>query len=63
MRKILKPNPIVRETRIREKFLFFPKVINRELRWLEKAAWVEQYVHTGYDEPSCHWEAINWKEV
>ncbi|UUV46323.1 hypothetical protein [Bacillus phage vB_BanS-Thrax2] len=30
-----KKQPIVGQTRIIGKFLLFPKVINRELRWLE----------------------------
>ena len=28
--------------RIKTRFLWFPKKINREIRWLEKTAWVQE---------------------
>ena len=31
----------VGDTRIRRSFLFFPKLIEREWRWLETATWIE----------------------
>lgn len=41
MRKKL---PEMFDTRTITKFLFFPKTINNELRWLETATWVEAYI-------------------
>lgn len=36
------------------RFLWFPKVINGELRWLEKAMWSELYQH--------RWYSIKWMD-
>jgi len=30
-------------TRTRNKFLWFPKKIESDVRWLERAKWVEEY--------------------
>ena len=35
------------ETRIKSGFLFLPKEINYEWRWLEKAKWEETVIKTG----------------
>lgn len=40
-------------TRTKSGFLFFPKKIGTEIRWLEKAAWIEEYWQ-------CDWYAIQW---
>ena len=34
----------VGDIKIKSRFLLFPKTINGELRWLEKASWEEEYV-------------------
>ncbi len=52
MRRKLKPLPDKLTTRIRSRFLWFPKVIERELRWLEKATWEEVYY--------CGWTPDKW---
>jgi hypothetical protein len=31
------------DRRLRTAFLFFPKTINGETRWLETASWIEKY--------------------
>lgn len=36
-------NPTVGEKRIHKGFLFLPKWIEREMRWLEQASWEEEY--------------------
>lgn len=48
--------------RIREGYLFFPKIINHELRWLTKATWEEKYHHV--EAYGCQsyswWERTRW---
>lgn len=52
------------ETRIRSAFLLFPKLINDQLRWLERATWVEQYEYCYYsdigDEDIWDWKGVEW---
>jgi hypothetical protein len=65
MRWTQKPFPQKGETRIVKKFLFFPKKIGKETRWLEFASWVEEYVYmygdmrNHFNEPGF-WAAISW---
>ena len=40
-----------------EKFLWFPKEINKEVRWLEKAKWEESYCF-GFDGNA--WYPSHW---
>lgn len=40
-------NPSHMTTRIRSGFLWFPKCIEDETRWLEKARWAQQYTSVG----------------
>ena len=42
MRFKMKPQPEEGDTRIKSKFLLFPKTINNGTRWLERASWKEQ---------------------
>lgn len=49
------------DSRIKEKFLFFPKSLPKEngeweTRWLEKAAWREEKVFESIDS----WVSENW---
>ena len=37
-------------------FLFIPRCINGEYRWLENASWVQKYDMIGY-----YWDDINWE--
>ena len=48
--------------RVREGYLFLPKVINHELRWLTKATWQEEYHDMGkYDlQTYSWWEKTKW---
>jgi hypothetical protein len=39
----LRKIPTQGEMRTRQGFLFLPLTINKETRWLEKAAWLETY--------------------
>lgn len=36
--------PKDRDIRIKRRFLWFPKIIHREIRWLEVASWSEVYI-------------------
>jgi len=51
------------DTRLRTNFLWFPKTINEETRWLERATWAEYYVvlpeqlRTG-----VYWKPLEWSE-
>ena len=36
---------VIGTRRIKRRFLFFPKEINNEVRWLECAKWEEQYYY------------------
>lgn len=48
--------PILGQTRIKEKFLIFPKKIKNEIRWLEKARWEEVFkdIYKGF--PYYYWK-------
>jgi hypothetical protein len=65
MRWIEKSYPKNGEQRITKKFLFFPKKIGKETRWLEFAAWVEEYSYFHGEariyskDPGC-WCPITW---
>jgi hypothetical protein len=54
------------ETRQKSAFLFFPKTINGERRWLEFATWLEVYGELDDDMPESlgwggsYWEAKEW---
>lgn len=50
-------------TRTRKRFLFLPKCVDRQVRWLEIAEWKEQLVEyrdgdTGFFR--LRWEPIRW---
>ncbi len=48
------------EKKIKKGFLFFPKRLQDEIRWLEVAWWEERYNYIG---PSCsYWTATKWEE-
>jgi len=45
------------DIRYKRRFLFLPKTINRECRWLEMAEWREEFRFSG-----CWWEKrLKWK--
>lgn len=58
--------PLLNDKRIREKFLIFPKEINDESCWFEKAKWEEVYAQTlrfGPNEwptPILRWTPVQW---
>jgi hypothetical protein len=52
-----------RKTRVKSrKFLFFPKEIEGEVRWLERASWVERMDKIIYEftPTKYYWEAERW---
>jgi len=45
------------------RFLIFPKNINGETRFLEKASWVEKlHMDSDWDGVYINWEIIDWLE-
>ena len=46
--KKFKPLPKDGETREITRFLWFPKCIDSEWRWLEKASWEQYYLNLSY---------------
>lgn len=55
------------------KFLFFPKKIDHETRWLEKAKWIERFKYHRKTDPSFlngviftvdvyKWQAVQWED-
>lgn len=60
-----KQNPLPKngDTRIKTKFLLFPKKINRETRWLEKGSWKEMcdvYYSPSQGDWVITWDEVNW---
>ena len=54
-----KAPPVDSLIRAREGFLWLPKIIAGELRWLERARWMEQYTRFwGCSSPE--WVGIRW---
>lgn len=65
MKFIEKLGPKEGDLRARRGFLFLPKTIGRETRWLERAYWTEAY---GPDygrgrSAHHHWHATSWRQV
>ena len=63
MRKIC-PNkyyPIDGTKRIKTKFLWLPKKINQECRWLEKSTWLESSQRMW--DVTCGYEWIEWRGI
>ena len=61
MRHILQKDPMVGDRRVKSRFHIFPKVIGRELRWLERSRWVEEYKRGGCcDEKGFAWIPTQW---
>lgn len=65
VKKVIEP----RTTRIRTGFLFFPKRIEKETRWLEFAIWTEEYINIGklggkikWKWVPLGWEIVSWGE-
>lgn len=69
---INKVKPVVGSKRTRLAFLWLPKTIADETRWLEIAMWEEEYMlvedkkpraysfYTGYDVPTIKWISYKW---
>ena len=53
--------PMYSHKRTKRAFLWFPKKIGGETRWLETASWKERYLPTHHysDDPSS-WVAMYW---
>ena len=57
MRLKLKPVSKHGDYRIRQGFLFLPKIMNQEWRWLEKAKWEQKYHVYDFD---SYWSDVRW---
>jgi len=62
-----KIDPKVGDERVVEKFLIFPKTINDEMRWLETAKILQQYVNEhgiNQDNIGFYFESkLFWKDI
>ncbi|UGO50943.1 hypothetical protein PQE70_gp090 [Bacillus phage vB_BanS_Nate] len=67
--KFGKPQPKVGNTRIYGKFLLFPKIINKELRWLEYAYYQQEAISIDvggtmqYGETRVIWVTRKWVDM
>lgn len=54
--------PVYGERRTVTKFLWFPLEINKEVRWLEKATYIEEYdrFYLGGEYYYMDWNPIKW---
>ena len=57
MRWKKQPHPSPGDTRMMTAFLLWPKNINNDVRWLERATWEEKY-ECGYD--WCQFKPVRW---
>lgn len=50
------------QCRVVSKFLWFPKTILKDQRWLERASWTEQYTYIGFGNGDgvAWWKSIHW---
>jgi hypothetical protein len=55
------PPPSLFDTRRREGFLFFPKRIENEVRWWERAAWIERAFNSMLHSGKV-WHAVAWDD-
>ena len=54
------PPPKCGDERIREGFLFIPKIIENELRWLCRARWIQQYYYYDFSSIFPNWWNVRW---
>ncbi len=64
----VKPDPKEGDLRHKTRFLFFPKTIDRQTRWLELATWAEELriakstTPMGAPYVGAFWIPISWRE-
>jgi hypothetical protein len=56
----LTPSPEDGTERIKTKFLFFPKMIGLEIRWLEKATFKSVYCSPKRSLENAYWRDLEW---
>lgn len=62
MKWIRKPLPNLGDRRQRSGFLWLPKRIGNEIRWLERACWIEEWQEVGVDIiKERHWQGVEWR--
>lgn len=53
--------PVLGDERVRTGFLWLPKAVRDETRWLVQASWRERYVWTGHGaRERTGWRAVEW---
>ncbi|AGY48522.1 hypothetical protein Spock_122 [Bacillus phage Spock] len=57
MRWLEREEPKGLDERVKSRFLLFPKCIDGEYRWLERAYYVQRYWNTYHH---CGWENDRW---
>ena len=55
--------PCVGDRRVDQKFLWFPKKIDGEWRFLEKVAIMSEYVQIDKYPYTCFWQEKEWRNV
>lgn len=55
-------NPESGDTRVKSGFLFLPKCIEMETRWLETTCWMQQYLPATYAHDGG-WVDFKWGEI
>lgn len=59
----VKPPPKEGDFRHKTRFLFLPMTIEKQVRWLEVATWVEQcFVLRRSYGPEVEWRPISWRD-
>ena len=61
MRKTIIDSRKEGDERVKETFLFFPKCIDNQIRWLEKAK-IKQSIHYMFD-PTCGASWWEWRDL
>lgn len=52
--------PLLNDTRVRRRFLFFPRTLEGTTRWLERAVWLERYESIDFYSIAYGWNAERW---
>lgn len=60
-KKKMKPKYVEGHKRTVTRFLWIPKTIGHETRWLETASWVEKFVDATYiSDGTAYWSEVRW---
>lgn len=62
MRWKVRPVPKLGDRRILRRFLFLPKTVNGETRWMEVGEWEEEYIPVENYLNFNRWDAVRWTD-